>query len=148
MIDNSPFSEEWVLQKMIEDYKKYGRIIVAYDFDSTVHTCDKNAEEACKIVRALLRICSKYTDDIDMICFTCRGDRDVKSLVIPYLDEEGIRHDKINENSDNVSKKVRKTLSCKIMYTVFLDDKAGLREATSILRKFITWLMNEKIVQC
>ena len=132
------------LKRLICNYKKHGRIIVAYDFDDTVHPTHQNDDKSCKLVRDLLIKCSKYTEDITMICYTCRGNDVVINNVIPYLDECGIRHDKVNEQSDTLDPDVRQSLSCKLLYSIFLDDLSGLRESFSVLSKFLIWLQVQK----
>lgn len=138
--NGNPFSRKWALGRLIKEYNEYGRIIVAYDFDDTVSCNHSENDDSCKMVRILLRVCSKYKDDIDMICYTCRGDKEVESDVIPFLDRYEIRHDKINENSDHITEETRKTLSQKPIYSIFLDDKAGLYWSYNILADFIRWL--------
>lgn len=117
------------IQQLINDYHKYGRIIVAYDFDDTVRPddgCD------CSYVTELLAECSKI-DERYMICFTCRTEP--YDEVISYLDSNGIRHDKINDNADDIEFET----SRKILYSVFLDNRAGLKSAYEILVGFLKW---------
>lgn len=136
----SPYSELWMLKMMVDQYKKHGRVIVAYDFDDTVYTEKEELKEICYNVCTLLSECSKYPDDIRMVCFTCRGDDTIYDTVIPFLDKMNIAYEKINEQIDDLPEKLSQGLSNKILYTIFLDDYCGLLFTYSVLLQFITWL--------
>lgn len=136
------FDPAFNLKSLIAKYRKHGKIIVAYDFDDTVYVSDEQAsDEACALIRELLVECSKYPDDIAMVCYTCRDGDTIKDEVIPFLDEHRIRYDKINENMDNVDDS---NMSDKLVFSIFLDNLAGCGEAYSTLSRFIVWLMSEK----
>lgn len=136
----TPYTREYDLSVLVRDYYKFGRIIVAYDYDGTVHPDDEYQVSTCDQICKLLEKCSHYTDDIDMICYTCRGDITLYTEVIPYLDEKGIRHDKLNENSDHIPEEKKETYSSKILYTIFLENRAGLLHTYHVLSNFLAWL--------
>ena len=147
IVSGTVFDKDYVLKKMINHYHKYGKIIVAYDFDGTVHPEHPEDEQVCEMIRDLLEECSKY-DDFAMIVSTCRGDDTIEDVVIPYLDFHGIRHDKINEQSDSIDPEIKKTLSTKIMCDIFLDNYAGLDSTYSTLCRFLMWLKVFKGESC
>lgn len=118
--------EEIVFNRLKNTYIKYGRIIVAYDFDATVYPADQ-----CKDVIKLLKSLPEYTL---MIVFTARP-QDELEFVKLSLDQENIPYNYINkdENGEEIFKR-------KIYYDIFLDDKAGLLSAYNILKKFVEWV--------
>ena len=121
---------------LIDNFNKYGRLIVAYDFDDTVKPGDGYC---CDQVVELLQECSKYSE-LYMICFTCRSSKEDLKEAADYLDELDIRHDKINENAPDIDFKT----SNKILFSIFLDNRAGLQSAYITLSRFLIWLKIQK----
>lgn len=105
---------------MIAEYKKYGMIWVAYDFDNTVYDYHKKGhdyEEVITVLRELKAIgCS-------LIVFTAEKDVD---HVRTFLDTCNIPYDLINENPPFFRSADE---SRKIYWNILLDDRAGLRSA-------------------
>jgi hypothetical protein len=126
-----------VLNRMIDEYLKYGYTILAYDFDDTVFDTHNESNTYAQVIE-VLQMCSKFKEDIYMICFTVRDASDIE--VAKYLDENNIRHDAINDNCPHITI----STSRKILYSLFLDDKAGLLSAYETLVRFIIWLLNHK----
>lgn len=138
---DSFFDINVALDKLKSTYEKYGKIIVAYDYDDTV--CPSEPIYNCDNVVKLLRLCSKF-DDFEMICFTARSTPETIEEVRDSLNNLGIRYDTINDNTDRIKKEMELTHPSKVLYGIFLDDKAGLGEAYRILVNFIEWYLEQQ----
>lgn len=141
------FSEEYVFQDLVSTYNKHGRIIVAYDFDNTVYTKKPELKEFCNAVCRLLKDCSKYPNDITMVCFTCRTGEELVNTVIPFLEENNITHDIINRQVNGLPDDMYSTLSCKVLYNIFLDDHCGILFTYKVLNQFVQWLKVQKMLR-
>ena len=125
----------FLLERLITQYKKQDKLIIAYDIDDTVRPmyCAD-----CGNVQSLLRKINN-TLDAYFIVFTSNEDIDG---VKKYLDKWEIPYDAINENAPFVSFK-----EGKIFYNVLLDDKAGLGEVMNTLEQLIYLVRNECITK-
>ena len=140
MID-SYFEINRCIERLIDDYKKYGLITIAYDFDDTVCPSDKSI--SCDAVINLLQICSEL--QFPMICFTARDTTDQIEEVRTVLKDLHIRCDYINEDCLEMKKLFGGEHVHKIYYSVFLDDRAGLQHAYKVLLGFIKWYLHQEI---
>jgi hypothetical protein len=114
-----------VVNRLVEEWNKYGKIIIAYDFDNTVYDYN-NKGYTYNYVIELLQECSEL--GAYYVVFTsCEEDK--FSFIKEYLKEKKIPFDKINENIDMIPFKGRK-----IYYNILLDDRAGLKSAHDNLR--------------
>ena len=123
----------FLLERLISQYKKHNKLVVAYDFDDTIRPmyC-ASCEEVQSLLRAMNNILDAY-----FIVFTSNKDiDDVKK----YLDKWRIPYDSINENAPFVPFK-----EGKIFYNVLLDDKAGLGETVNTLKQFVYLIRNNYI---
>lgn len=114
-----------VVARLVREWRRYGRILIAYDFDDTVFDCHGVGSTHEKVIN-LLKTCK----DIGalFIVNTCRGEEDYE-FVKKYLDEKGLPYDKINENFDFAG-----VTGTKVYANIVLDDKAGLPSAYEALR--------------
>ena len=110
------------VERLLEEWDKYGKLIVAYDFDNTVY--ESNGD--CSQVIELLRACKDL--GCYMIVFTCRPAEEYH-IVEEFLQSNDIPYDIINENCPDTNFKT----SRKIFYNIFLDDRCGLRSAYETL---------------
>jgi len=133
------FSNQRFIDVLINDYKEWGTLIVAFDFDDTIKPSDKG--KPCDLVIELLQVCSKL--GFTMICFTARTlEKDIE-MVKQTCEELHIRCDYINEDCDSVKKNKTFEHATKIFYNVFLDDRAGLRQSYEVLWGFIDWFLSQ-----
>jgi hypothetical protein len=123
----------FLLQRLIEQYQKQDKLIVAYDFDDTVkpYWC-----AGCTEVQSLLRKI-RNTIDAYFIVYTCNKDHD---KIRAFLDKWDIPYDSINENAPFAP-----DIDGKLFYNVFLDDKAGLGEVVNTLEQFLYLVRNNYI---
>ena len=125
----------FLLERLIVQYQKQDKLIIAYDIDDTVRPmyC-----ASCDNVESLLRKINSALDAY-FIVFTSNEDIDgVKA----YLDKWDIPYDAINENAPFVPFK-----DGKIFYNVLLDDKAGLGEVVNTLEQLVYLIRNKYITK-
>ena len=123
------------VNRLVEEWKKYGKIIIGYDFDDTVFDFHQK-DRTYKNVINLLKKCKKL--GAYFIVFTCCGE-DEYDKIKNYLNENKLPYDKINENIDFV-----KFTGRKVYYNIMLDDRAGLSSAYKVLLKTIKIIKKEK----
>ncbi len=119
--------------RLLEEFRKYGTLVIAFDFDDTVYDFHKKGRLYDDVV-ALLRKLKEI--GCYLICWT--GQEDLV-FVLRYLKENAIPFDAINENP-----LFRSSLSRKIYANAFLDDRAGLKQVYDELDFLIQNLENEK----
>lgn len=121
------------IKRIVDEWRKYGKIIIAYDFDDTVYDFH-NKGRTYNDVADLLRECKKY--GAYLIVFTgCKEDK--YKFIKNYLNENNIPYDKINENMEFADFTGRK-----IYYNVLLDDRAGLSSSYKILKRSLEELID------
>lgn len=140
---DSFFDINVAINKLKETYEKYGKIIVAYDYDDTV--CPTEPIYNCDNVVKLLRLCSNF-DEFEMICFTARSTPETIKEVKDNLNRLNIRYDVINDNTDRIKREIEHTHPSKVLYSIFLDDKAGLGDAYKILVEFVDWYLDQQMI--
>lgn len=136
------FSNQRFIDVLINDYKEYGNLIVAFDFDDTVKP--SNSEKpSCNLVVDLLRVCSGL--GFTMICYTARANQTDFEMIKNTCNDLGIKIDYINEDCDAIKKEWDMECVHKIFYNVFLDDRAGLKQSYEVLWGFIDWFLQQDI---
>ncbi len=120
------------IDKLLDSYKKYGNLIVAFDFDDTVFDWHKEGHQYNAVIN-LLKKCKSL--DFVMILFTCR-EGELLQDAVSHCESLGIKPDYINQ----CSRKDRN--GRKPFYNILLDDKAGLNSAFTILNEAV-----EQIIQ-
>lgn len=122
-------NEHAAVERLVNEWEKYGKLIVAYDFDETVFDYNKKGATYEQVIE-LLKTCKQL--GCTMIVFTCRPFEHYE-IVENYLKENGIPYDFINENDPTVEFET----SRKIFYNIFFDDRAGLKSAYEIMVRTI-----------
>ena len=124
----------FLLERLVHQYKKQDKLIVAYDFDDTVRPmyCSD-----CTRVQSLLRQLKNIANAYFIVFTSNENIDDIKK----YLDKYEIPYDAINENAPFISLN-----KGKIFYNVLLDDKAGLGETVNTLEQLV-YLITNKYVQ-
>ena len=112
-----------VVARLVEEYRKYGRLIIAVDFDSTLFDYHKKGDTFPKVIK-LVQEASELGCKI--IIYTCRPKEKHKELE-DYLKENNIPFDTINEPIVKLGE--TDGYGNKIFYSHFLDDRAGLESA-------------------
>ena len=131
-----PFmNREIVKDRLRNEYKKYGQLIIAYDFDYTVHSY-REETWTYEFVMNLLREWRPYAK---FVVFTASPITRY-AYIKTYLKTHNLPFDKVNEE---VFERQR---SRKIYYNVFLDDRAGLGETAEILTELLNEIKEGKLV--
>lgn len=125
-----PTHPSYLLERLIEQYKKQDKLIIAYDFDDTVKPmyC-YDCSDVQSTIRKLKQQLNAY-----FIVFTANSDIEG---VKKYLAEYALPYDSINENAPFVPYK-----EGKVFYNVLLDDKAGLGEVVNTLEQLVYLVRN------
>lgn len=118
-------NENNITERLIEEWKKYGEIVIAFDFDNTVYDYHKKGHSYNQVIN-LLRECKEL--GAHLILFTARRD-DEMEFVEGYLKGKNIPYDSINKDPAFV-----KTPGKKVYYNILLDDRAGLPSAYNSLK--------------
>ena len=126
-------SEYNQVERLIIEWKQYGKIIIAYDFDDTVYDFHKKGRNYEDVI-LLLQRCNKI--GAHFIVFTCCGE-DEYPKIKDYLYENDLPFDTINNNLDFV-----KFTGRKVYYNILLDDRAGLRSAYDVLLETVEIMEN------
>jgi hydroxymethylpyrimidine pyrophosphatase-like HAD family hydrolase len=112
--------------RLIEEYKKYGSLVVAFDFDDTVYDFHKKGRIYNKVITLLRKLKSI---NCYLICWT--GQEDLE-FVSNYLKTNKIPFHSINENPPFYHSK-----SKKVYANVYLDDRAGLHQVYNELTNLL-----------
>lgn len=122
-----PFMDrENVKDRWREEYKKYGKLIIAYDFDYTVHSY-KGENFSYEYVINLLR---EWRPHARFIVFSASPEERYQYMQ-GYLKFNDIPYDEINNEV------IDRHYTRKIYYNVFLDDRAGLGQTVEILSELM-----------
>lgn len=123
--------------RLVEQYQKNDKLIIAYDFDDTVSPYySKSCFRAASAIRAAKDHLNAY-----LIVYTCNADHE---KIKKYLNDNNIPWDAINENAPFIHFCDEKS---KLYYNLLLDDKAGLHQAIEDLETLIYGVMNGTITK-
>lgn len=113
-------------QRLIEEWKQYGKIIIAVDYDDTIRNWKFNSQEICDKIIEVVKLAKEVGAYITVFT-ACAEDRykeietfcNIKGLVIDSINVNPIELPYGNQN--------------KIYANIFIDDRAGIEEAVEIL---------------
>ncbi len=117
-------------QRLFEEYRRYGSLVMAFDFDNTVFDFHEKGHAYPQVTGLLKRLAEA---GCYLICFTASEN---PALVRAYLTENQIPFHSINENPPFFTGPT----SSKIYYNVLLDDRAGLRQVFDELTQLLSQL--------
>jgi hypothetical protein len=126
LIPNSSFL------RLYNEYKKYGSLVVGFDFDGTVHDYHKTGTSHEK-VRQLLRDLKLI--GCKLVCWTAYPDLE---YVANFCKENNIPYDDINKGGIPLGWE-----SAKPFFSVLLDDRAGLQQVYQELTLLINLINNK-----
>lgn len=119
--------------RLMEEYHKYGNLIVALDFDGTINDYHNEGLEFDRVI-ALIKACNELS--FQVVIFTANPDTD---YIEQKCSELGIEICGINKNLVPMFDK-----SKKIYYNILLDDRAGLESAFYILADVVTTIKEDQ----
>lgn len=125
-------------EKLYDEYKKYGNLIVAVDFDGTIHQYSE--KEKLEDIEPIVEIIKKVQDYSTIVIYTVSSE-DRFEYILNHCKKLGIRVDAINNLPASVRDKVphkefSETNRSKLFYNIFLDNRAGLEESYKALTQF------------
>ncbi len=130
MTISDPYAIKWaVTQRLINDFKKHGNIVVAFDFDNTIYDCHQKGFRFDGMVDLLLE-CQR--EGLLMFCWTGNCDH---SLVSRHCLSLGL--ESFNINCSPVE--LKEWDSPKPFYSILLDDRAGLQSSMASLKDFLIY---------
>jgi hypothetical protein len=118
-----PFNYERCVMRLKEEYHKYGKLIIAFDFDNTIYDYHNEGGDYSEVI-SLLRRCKEL--GFILILYTVEVDSTKISSKIKWCKSIGIEPDYINESPLFKG-------SVKPYYNILLDDRSGLEESYKIL---------------
>jgi hypothetical protein len=113
-------------KRLYEEYKKYGSLYGAFDFDGTVHDYHKTGA-SYEMVMQLIR--DLYSIGCKLDCWTAYIDH---SYVIDFLKNNNIPYERINSDGLTLPWTSRKPF-----HSFLLDDRAGLIQVYNDLKKLV-----------
>ena len=127
MITDPYFSINRGADRLLEQYKLHGSLVVAFDFDDTIYDYHKKGFTYPKVVSLLLE-CQEL--GMTLIMLTTTEDENHYKENLAYCKSLGL--DVKYVNTGPVMPKARKPF-----FNVYLDDKAGLRQAYDMLNHVV-----------
>ena len=117
--------DDFATERLYNEWKKYGKIFIACDFDDTIYDFHKKGYKYNRVID-LLKDCQ--TQGCYLVIFTA-SEKDKYPLILQYCEEIGLVVDKINENAIpmNIGN------NGKIYFNILLDDRSGLASSFKIL---------------
>jgi hypothetical protein len=116
------------INRLFDEWKRYGNLIIAFDFDNTVFDYYKKGYTYYEVID-LIRKC--YDMGFHLTVFTS-DDESRFPEIEEYLKKNNVPYDSINTTPDFIPFKGRK-----VYYNHLLDDRAGLSSAYYILMETI-----------
>jgi hypothetical protein len=130
------FDTQRCIKRLLDEYHKHGKLIIAIDFDDTVFDYHQNGHEHDGVINMLKR-CQAL--DFWMVVWTAAPEERHDSQV-QYLNNLGITIHSVNENPLPLPYGNHG----KIYYNLLLDDRAGLGQAFNILSQVVSEIEEEK----
>lgn len=122
---NHPFSKENCKKRLLEEYYKYRKLIVAFDYDNTIYDYHSNGGDYSEVIE-LLKDCSKL--GFELILFTTEEDP------IKLLNKANSVKGLLGTVDFGINKSSIFYNATKPYYNILLDDRAGLEESYEILK--------------
>lgn len=127
MLTDPYFSTDRNVDRLLEQYKLHGKLIVAFDFDDTIFDYHKKGYAYPKVVE-LLKLCNVM--GFTLIMLSTKEDEEELGTNLDYCKKIGLGD--VWVNSGPIMPKARKPF-----FNIYLDDKAGLGQAYEILNQTV-----------
>lgn len=127
------------LDRLIEEWKQYGKIIIACDYDDTISPWKMQSFDFKRVIEVLK--VAKETGAYIVIFTACNTER--YGEIKDYCQTAGLKIDAINETPIDLPY----GKNGKIYANVFIDDRAGLNEALNILEFAMYKIRGERALQ-
>lgn len=113
------------LNRLVEEWRTHGKIIIACDFDDTISPWKMHNADFNKVINTLK--IARETGAYVVIFTACNQDRYTE--IEKYCLDNGLQIDAINETPIDLPY----GKSGKVYANIFIDDRAGLNESLMIL---------------
>lgn len=123
------------IDRLFHEWKTYGQLIIAFDYDNTVYDYYKKGYKYDKIIH-LLRELKEIGCHLTVFT-SCDESRFAE--IREYLDKNRIPFDSINDTPDFIPFKGRK-----VYYNALLDDRAGLNSVYYQLKEVLFMIKMHK----
>jgi hypothetical protein len=118
--------------RLLSEYKRYGSITVAYDFDDTIHDYHGTGH-TYPLVKQLLKDLKSI--DCKLVCWTAYKDL---GYVAEFLEKNDLPFDAINDGGIPLPWESKKPF-----FSALLDDRAGLISMYNDLRLLVNTIKQE-----
>lgn len=118
---------ETTIGRLRREYEKYGKLIIAFDFDDTVFDTHYNGWAYDKVIALLQR----WRPHAYLICWSASGEERYPRMRA-HFHANNIPFDAINENAPWMDNGCRK-----IYANAYLDDRCGMATIYNILLELI-----------
>lgn len=126
------------VSRLMDEWRKHGRLIVAVDFDSTVAPWPVGSEDSHDKLISLVKECS---DLGFLITIYTASTTERWPMMRAFMEGHGIKVASVNENPIELPF----GLWGKIYYNVLLDDRAGLSAAYETLQEVVRLVKSSQI---
>lgn len=123
------------VNRLVDEWRKYGKIIIAFDYDNTVYDYYQKGYTFYDVIN-LLRECKDFGAYL-MVYTSCEEHKFPQ--LISYMNENNIPFDSINEVPNYIPFKGKK-----LYYNILLDDRAGLSSAYFCLKSALKIMKEER----
>ena len=124
-----PFSNGKCLRRLMDEYEKYGSLVVGFDFDNTIYDTHGLGFDYSEVIE-LLRECKEL--GFTLCLYTAEQDEEHLKWKIEYCKEQGIAPDYVNE-----SPLLNGTV--KPFFSILLDDRASLETSWMHLKTVVEY---------
>ena len=118
------------IERLYQEWKKYGKIFLACDFDDTLYDFHKKGYSYPRVID-LIKECQVM--GCYVVIFT-GSEPEKYPMIREYCEQIGIKIDKINENA--IPMPIGN--NGKIYFNILLDDRAGLSAAYQTLSQALS----------
>lgn len=118
--------------RLVDEYKKYGSLVIAYDFDNCVYDYHSKGHNYIEIINLL-----KEAKEINCYLIVFTAEKDLEKV------RENLKRKEIPFDAINETPPFFKSDSRKIYFNLLLDDRAGLLSAYKQLRETINIIKNK-----
>lgn len=125
-------SDAACIYRLVDEYKKYGSLVIAYDFDNCVYDYHSKGHDYIEVIDLL-----REAKEINFYLIVFTAEKDIEKVKTTLIDLK-IPFDAINENPPFFKSDARK-----IYFNLLLDDRAGLYSAYLQLKETIFIIKNK-----
>lgn len=139
---DSPAILDKYTQRLLDEWRQHGKIIIAIDVDDTILPYRTSTQKECDKVIQLVKDCQ--TVGAWVVLYTCRNSDGIVEAM-DYCRNKGLHIDAANRNPEGVNLPFGH--HAKPYANIFLDDRAHLQGAVERLSECMYRMRSEKLSQ-